>query len=154
LAQLLLTELIFVHVTMAMMAYAAFSLSSIGAGLYLVNNHLLKRKKWNHLLRRLPSLGRLESFSIWLAVAGTIFLIIAMVLGVIYAYQTIGHMFWVDPKVWGSFWVVLLYGWIVYQWGRKRISGRRLAWWNALSVLAVIVNYVITRSGESFHHWF
>jgi HemX protein len=154
LARLLLKELVLVHVTMAMMAYAAFSLASIGSGLYLVNNHLLKQKKWNHLLRQLPSLGRLEWFSIWLVVAGTVFLIVAMVLGVIYSYQAIGHMFWTDPKVWGSFWVALLYGWILYRWGRKQMMGRRLAWWNALAILAVLVNYVTIRSSESFHHWF
>ncbi|MBA4541412.1 MULTISPECIES: cytochrome c biogenesis protein CcsA [Thermoactinomyces] len=154
LTHLLLKELVLIHVAMAMMAYAAFSLASIGSGLYLVNNHLLKQKKWNLLLRQLPSLGWLEWFSIWLVVGGTGFFIAAMVLGVIYSYQAIGHMFWTDPKVWGSFLVTLLYGWILYRWGRKQMMGRRLAWWNTLAILAVLINYVTMRSSDSVHHWF
>ncbi|MFC7440813.1 cytochrome C assembly family protein [Laceyella putida] len=151
--KLLLSELVFLHVTLAMMAYAAFSLASIGSSLYLVNNYLLKQKKWNHLLRRLPSLDRLEGLSAWLVVAGTSLLLTAMTLGAIYAYQTIGHQFWADAKVWGSLWVLLLYGFILWKWARRQWYGRQLAWWTSLSLLAILSNYIITRSGFSFHHW-
>ncbi|MGA8943165.1 MAG: cytochrome c biogenesis protein CcsA [Thermoactinomyces sp.] len=151
---LLLTELVFIHVTMAMMAYVAYSLASISGGLYLINNHLLKEKKWNILLRRLPSLARLESFSIWLVISGTVFLLISLILGIIYAYQTVGGLFWIDLKLWWSFLIILLYSRILYGWVRTRLTGRRLAWWNIASLLTVLLNYFITQSSATFHHWF
>jgi HemX protein len=151
---LLLTELVFIHVTIAMMAYAAFSLACISGGLYLVSNHLLKEKKWNRLLRILPSLDRLESFSIWSVVAGAVFLLISVLLGIIYGYQTVGNRLWLDPKLWGTFWVMILYGWIIWQWARTRLTGRRLAWWSSLSFLSILLNYFITQTGVSFHQWF
>lgn len=151
---LLLTELVFIHVTIAMMSYAAFSLACISGGLYLVSNHLLKEKKWNRLLRILPSLDRLESFSVWSVVAGAVFLLISVLLGIIYGYQTVGNRLWLDPKLWGTFWVMILYGWIIWQWTRTRLTGRRLAWWSSLSFLSILLNYFITRTGVSFHQWF
>lgn len=151
---LLLTELVFIHVTMAMTAYVAYSLASISGGLYLLNNRLLKEKKWNDLLRRLPSLARLEFFSIWLVITGTVFLLISLILGIIYAYQTVGGLFWIDLKLWWSFLIILLYSWILYRWVRTQLSGRRLAFWNAISFLAVMLNYFITQSSATFHHWF
>ncbi|AUS08406.1 cytochrome C assembly protein [Laceyella sacchari] len=151
--KLLLSELVFLHVTLAMMANAFFSLASIGAGLYLVNNYLLKQKKWNDLLRRLPSLDRLQGMSAWLLVLGTSLLLTAMTLGAIYAYQTIGAQFWEDAKVWSSLWVLALYAFILWKWARRQWHGRKLAWWTLLSLFAVLSNYIITRSGFSFHHW-
>jgi len=151
--KLLMQELVFVHVTMAVLAYAAFSLSSLGAGLYLLTNHLLKRKRWNRLLLRLPSLNRLDFFSHWPVVAGIAFLVASLILGEIYAYQLVGKMFWQDVKVWASLWVLGAYGWGMIQRGRSGWSGRRLAWWNLLSIFAVVFNYFINKSSLSFHHW-
>ncbi|MBA4602696.1 cytochrome c biogenesis protein CcsA [Thermoactinomyces mirandus] len=150
---LLLTELVFIHVTMAMMAYVAYSLACISGGLYLINNHLLKEKKWNNLLRKLPSLTRSETFSIWLVIAGTVFLLISLILGIIYAYQTVNGLIWMDLKLWWSFLIILLYSRILYSRVRTRLTGRRLAWWNVVSFLAVLLNYFITRSSATFHHW-
>lgn len=151
--KLLLSELVFLHMTLAMMAYAAFSLASIGSSLYLLNNYLLKQKKWNHLLQRLPSLTRLEGLSAWSVAAGISLLLTAMTLGAIYAYQTIGQAFWTDPKVWASLCVLMVYGFILWKWARREWYGRRLAWWTSLSLLTILSNYIITRSHFSFHHW-
>lgn len=151
--QLLLSELVFVHVTMAILSYAAFSLSSICAGLYLVGNYLLKKKKWNQFLRRLPSLDRLQFFSKWFVMTGTLLLVIAMILGAIYAYQTVGHTFWMDPKIWGSLLVLIVYGFVLVGWVNSGWQGRRLAWWNTLAFVVIIINYLISDSRLSFHHW-
>ncbi|SEN01093.1 cytochrome C assembly family protein [Lihuaxuella thermophila] len=153
LEKLLLSELVFVHVTMAIAAYAVFSLSSIGGILYLITNYLLKRKKWNRFLKRLPSLDQLQMFSNWLVMAGILLFLIAMILGVIYAYQTIGSSFWTDPKIMASFLVLIAYGMVFYQRTARRWHGRRLAWWNALSVGSIALNYFISDLRLSFHHW-
>src|SRR5690606_332006 len=84
--QLLLSEWIFSHVLIAVAAYAFFFMSSICAALYLVENYLLKQRKWNHLLRRLPSLTELESLSDRLVKVGVVLLSIAIFQGMFLAY--------------------------------------------------------------------
>jgi HemX protein len=153
LERLLLSDFLFVHVTMAMTAYAAFSASSICAALYLLSHYLLKQKRWNRFLMRLPSLDRLQLFARWFVMMGLPLLFLSLILGVIYAYPMWGSSFWWDSKVWGSGGVLGVYAWVWAQGVVSRWRGERLAWWNALSVLALIGNYFLSRFGFSFHHW-
>lgn len=150
---LLLSQLVFIHVTMAFLAYALFSLSAVFAALYLVGNYLLKRKKWNLTLRRLPSLGRLQQLSFRLNLFAIPLLIMAVILGMIWAYQKVAGGFWYDPKIFGSLLVLLAYGVYLYQFVVKGWNGQQLAWWGILSFLTVLVNYFISNAGLSFHQW-
>ncbi|MCS1351461.1 inner membrane protein YpjD [Mechercharimyces sp. CAU 1602] len=148
----LLTELVFVHVSMALVSYAAFSLSAVSAGLYLLVSYLLKRKKWN-LLRGLPSLDQLQSFSNRLVVIGVPFLLTALILGSLWAYQTLGALFWVDAKIFGSLLVLLVYSFHLYQRYSNRWPARQLAWWNLAVFMTIWINYFISNTGLSFHQW-
>ncbi|WP_168188586.1 cytochrome C assembly family protein [Thermoflavimicrobium daqui] len=152
--KLLLSELGFVHISLAILSYVSFSLSSICAGLYLISNYLLKKKKWNKFLFRLPSLDRLQVFSRYLVLIGTPLLLIAMILGVIWYYQMIGQLFWNDVKVWTSSLVMIVYGFVLYQWVVNRWNGRRLAWWNTIALVSILLNVLISSTRISFHHWF
>lgn len=152
-AQVLLSELVFIHVTLAFLAYALFSLSTVFACLYLVGNRLLKRKRWNQTLRRLPSLGKLQLLSHRLNMGGVPLLILALILGLIWARETLGIASWLDPKVIGSLLVLGAYSTSLYQRTRKRWGGQRLAWWNVFSFLTIVLNYLISNAGLSFHQW-
>ncbi len=52
-----------VHVGMAIISYATFTVSFIFSIMYLLQYRLLKKKKWNARLRRLGNLPKLESMS-------------------------------------------------------------------------------------------
>ncbi|PTX59371.1 HemX family protein [Melghirimyces profundicolus] len=149
----LLSELVFVHVTLAFLAYAFFSLSTVCAVLYLVGDYLLKRKQWNRTLRRLPSLGSLQLFSYRLNMLGVPLLMLAMILGIVWAYEKVGGDFWYDPKIFGSFIVLAAYSVYLYQRVARGWNGRRLAWWGVISFFTVMVNYLISNAGLSFHQW-
>ncbi|MFC4078411.1 cytochrome C assembly family protein [Salinithrix halophila] len=149
----LLSELVFIHVVMAFLAYVFFSLSTVFAVLYLIGNSLLKKKKWNQTLRRLPSLGRLQLFSYRLNMLGVPLLILALILGVIWAQQKVGGGFWFDPKIIGSLLVLAVYSVYLYQRRAGGWNGRRLAWWSVLSYFTVLGNYLISNAGLSFHQW-
>ncbi|MDR6226446.1 cytochrome C assembly family protein [Desmospora profundinema] len=152
-AKVLLSELVFIHVTLAFLAYALFSLSTVFSGLYLVGNRLLKRKRWNQTLRRLPSLGKLQLFSHRLNMGGVPLLILALILGLVWAHETLGPASLLDPKVIGSLLVLGAYSTSLYQKVRKRWGGQRLAWWNVLSFFTIVINYLISSAGLSFHQW-
>ncbi len=153
-AQMLLTELGFVHISLSILSYAAFSLSSICSSLYLLNNYLLKKKKWNRLLRRLPSLDRLQVFSRNLLLVGIPLFFIAMLLGFMWIYQLMGYLFWNDLKILFSIFVFLFYGFILTQWVRNRWHVRRIAWWNSLAILTIFLNMFVSGLPVSFHYWF
>ncbi len=148
-----ITDLIMVHITLAITAYAAFSLAGICAMLYLISHHSLKRKKWNLWVRRLPSLDQLERFLIWLVGIGLLLLFISMILGAIWAYETFGTLHWTDIKVISSITVFLIYM-ILFSMAWKRwISTTKIAWWFLLAMILIVINYFLSEVHFSFHHW-
>lgn len=150
-AELLLSELVFIHVTMAILAYAFFSLSTLFAVLFLIGNHLLKKKKWNRTLRRLPSLGRIQTFGHWLAIAGVVFLVLSLILGSIWAYQQVGSDFWQDSKVYGSLLVLIAY---LFQLRRLNSwSGPSRARLSIVAFMTIPLNILLFGAGTSFHQW-
>lgn len=148
-----ISELIFVHITLAITAYAAFSLAGICAMLYLISHHLLKQKKWNLLLRRLPSLDRLQRFSYWLVGIGVLLLFISIILGAIWAYQDYGQLHWMDIKVIGSFILFIVYLILFITAWTRWIATPKVAWLLIFSMLLLVVNYFLSRASFSFHHW-
>lgn len=153
LAKSLLSELVFIHVTMAFLAYALFTLSAATAVLYLIGSDLLKRKQWNRTLRRLPSLGSLQHFSNRMVIMGVPLLLLALILGLVWAYKKVGGGFWYDPKIFGSLMVLAAYSIYLFQRAVRGWNGQRLAWWNVISFLTVVFNYLISNAGFSFHQW-
>lgn len=151
--QLLLSKWIFIHVIFAMISYAALSLSSIFAGLYLLTNYLLKKKKGLHWLRQSPSLGQLQLLSKRLVKIGLIFLLVSISQGIIIAYHRFSIAVFIDPKTIGSLLVLLLYSWLIYLNQKKGWHGRKLAWWNFVVILSVVINYFLFSNSFSFHHW-
>ncbi|SDW25236.1 HemX family protein [Marininema mesophilum] len=149
----LLSELVFIHVVMAFIAYAFFTLATVFSILYLIGNHLLKRKKWNQTLRRFPSLGRLEAFSYRLTMIAVPLLMLAIILGLIWANQKVGGSFWFDPKIIGSFVVLVVYSVYLYKRSVGGWNGCQLAWWSVISFLMILANYMISNAGLSFHRW-
>jgi HemX protein len=148
-----ISDLIFVHITLSITAYAAFSLAGICAMLYLISHHLLKRKKWNLLLRRLSSLDQLDRFSFWLVGIGLLLLFISMILGVIWAYQIYGQFQWTDIKVISSIALLIVYSILFSMAWTRWISTQKVAWWLIIAMILVVMNYFLSQTSFSFHHW-
>lgn len=55
----LVSELLVIHITMAILSYGAFSLSFVFSVLYMFQYHLLKKKKWGKWLLRIEDLSKL-----------------------------------------------------------------------------------------------
>lgn len=153
LAERLVSELLLIHITMAIFSYGAFSLSFVFSLLYLIQYDLLKRKKWNKRLLRLGDLAKLEQASYILAVIGVPMLGIALILGLQWAYIKVPDIFWYDPKIIGSFVVMAAYSVYLYVKVRKQMYGKTLAYWNIGSFLIVIINFSLFGSLSTFHFW-
>jgi HemX protein len=150
----LISELLLIHITMAILSYAAFSLSFVFSVLYLLQYDLLKRKKWGKRLRRLADLEKLERLSYILAVVGVPMLLLSLILGLQWAFLKVPGMPWYDMKIIGSF--ILLTAYSIYLYLRivKNLAGRKLAIWNTASFLIVLINFFLFGQLSSFHFWY
>lgn len=149
----LTSELLFIHITMAILSYGAFSISAVFSLLYLIQYNLLKRKKWGPRLIRIADLSKLENMSNLLNIIGVPMLLLSLILGLQWAYLKVPGMVWYDSKVIGSFIVLGVYGVYLYLRVRKGFQGKTLALWNLASFLIVLINFFLFGQISSFHIW-
>lgn len=153
LANRLISELVYVHVGMAFIAYATFTVSFIFSCMYVLQYTLLKQKKWNNRLRRLGSLQNFNSLSFGLNLFSVPFFLFALLLGYIWAYAKVDQFHWYDPKVSGSFIVLLVYSIGLYLHGSEKLQGRSIANWNIGAFFVLLINIFLFTSLSSFHFW-
>ncbi|PFO03537.1 cytochrome C assembly protein [Bacillus sp. AFS076308] len=154
LATKLVSELLLIHITMAILSYGAFSLSFVFSSLYLLQYDLLKRKKWGTRLIRLADLEKLEKLSYIFAVIGVPMLLLSLILGLQWAFLKVPGMPWYDMKIIGSFLLLSAYSIYLYLRIVKNLSGRQLAIWNTASFLIVLINFFLFGRLSSFHLWY
>lgn len=153
LAQKLVSELLMFHISLAFLAYGAFTLSFVFSILYLIQYDLLKRKKWGKRLMRIGDLTMLERLSYVLDMIGVPFLIFSLTLGIQWAFIKIPNLSWYDSKIIGSFIVLMVYSLYLYLKIRKKIYGRTLALLNIGSFMIVLINFFLFGSLSTFHFW-
>ncbi|MFS0646393.1 cytochrome c biogenesis protein [Siminovitchia sp. 179-K 8D1 HS] len=152
-AEQLMSELLFIHITMAILSYGAFSISFVFSMLYLFQYNLLKRKKWRKKLWRITDLAKLEKSSFALNVIGVPMLLLSVILGLRWAVMKLSVFHWYDPKIIGSFALLGIYGFILYLHMKKQLYGRKLALWNTAAFLLVLINFFLNSRLSTFHYW-
>jgi HemX protein len=153
-ADRLVSELLFIHITMAILSYGAFSLSFVFSILYIIQYRLLKEKKWGKRLLRIDDLSRLDHMSYVLNVIGVPMLLLGLLLGIIWAYIKIPNFHFYDAKVLGSFTVLITYGGYLYIRIVKQLQGKAIAMWNIASFLVLLINFFLFGSLSRFHFWY
>ncbi len=143
------------HVTMSILAYAAFALSFVVSLLYLAQNRWLRDRNLGTVIWRFPALDVLERMSRSSVLVGVTAMSFGMALGFVWARRLLGHWVTGDAKEIISLIVLLMYA--IYL----RLS-RQTAWRGAracrLCVLCfffvifsyTIVNFYLT----SYHRFF
>ncbi|KMY54930.1 cytochrome C assembly protein [Bacillus sp. FJAT-27231] len=153
-AEQLVSELLLIHITMAILSYAAFSLSFIFSLLYLLQYRLLKMKKWSQRLWRLGDLDKLTKFSYVSNAIGVPMLLLSLILGVIWKFIKLPDVSWYDVKIITSFILLIIYGIYLYLKVRKGLYGKSLALLNAAAFLIILINFFLVSRFSSFHFWY
>lgn len=153
LAQHLMSDLLVIHITIAFVAYAAFTISFILSMMYLIEYNMLKKKKWGKRLARFGSLSKIEQLSSWCNLVGVPLLLISLVLGVIRAYSVIAGFNWFDPKVILSFIIFGVYSLYLYQRLGENVHGKPLIYWNTVGFLLLLINVFLSEKMTNFHLW-
>ena len=149
----LVSELLLIHITMAILSYGAFSLSFVFSILYTIQYNLLKKKKWGKRLLRIEDLSKLDHMSYVLNVIGVPMLLLSLILGIIWAYIKVQNFHWYDAKVLGSFMVIITYGIYLYMRIVKELQGKSVALLNLASFLVLLINFFLFGSLSRFHFW-
>jgi len=124
------------HVTMEILAYAAFALSFVLSVIYLIQNRVLRERHLGATFWRFPALEVLERMSRSSVVVGVVALLIGMCLGLFQATRLWEGGLSLDPKVVVSVLILLIY--VGYLW-----LGRTTAWRGARASLLCILNFLV-----------
>ncbi|MFS0861750.1 inner membrane protein YpjD [Fredinandcohnia sp. 179-A 10B2 NHS] len=149
----LISELLMIHITMAILSYGAFSLSFVFSILYAIQYNLLKQKKWGKRLLRMDDLSKLDHMSYVLNLIGVPMLLLSLLLGVLWAYLKLDNFYLYDAKVLGSFFVLLIYAWYLYKRVVQKLQGKTIAFWNMGAFLLLLINFFLFGSLSRFHFW-
>ncbi len=149
----LISELLFIHISFAILSYVAFAMSFVFAILYLLLYKALKRRKWSKQFGRLPSLQQAANGMKIGIVTGIPFLFISLILGTQWATIILEEWSLFDMKIIGSFFILILYG--VVLWGMKtgKIRGNNSAWASIFAFIFVLVNFFLGSTLSGFHLW-
>ncbi len=148
------SELLFIHITFAFLAYAAFALSFVFSILYLLLYRVLKRKKWTKQFSRLPSLSKAESGMTMSVVTGIPLLFVSLILGLQWAYISLNEFSIFDFKIVNSFILLVIYIAVLFLRKRARFTGTNYAWIHVYAFLFVLINFLLGSQLSQFHFWY
>jgi HemX protein len=151
-AEQVVSELLFIHVTAALLAYGMFTISFILSVLYCIQYDLLKQKKWGRRVMRIADLAKLEHISYLLSVFGVPLLLIGLILGVQWAIIQKPDFLWYDPKIISSFIVLLVYSSFLYLRVSQKMRGKNIALLNIASFLIMLINFLLVGNFSTFHY--
>ncbi len=154
-SSVLKSNLLGLHVSSALLGFAAIGISAMYGFLYLMLYHRIKSNRFGVIYERLPNLEVLERLSFAATAIAFVFLTVAIVVGLIWLPRAFPGFSYVDPKLIGTMLI-----WLVYGIG---LVARRLAGWYGkriviLSILgfgfAIISLTVINIFFSDFHNFY
>ncbi|SNZ11467.1 HemX family protein [Terribacillus aidingensis] len=146
-----MNEVLIAHITLAILAYAFFTLSFVFAVMYVLQFQLLKQKKGYRFWTRLGDLGKLETYTFTSITIGTPLLLLSVIMGVVWAYTTAAVFYWYDWKTIGSLTVLAVYAVYLFLRLARGIRGKGLAIYTIAAFLILIINFFLLSTYSSFH---
>ena len=139
------------HVTMAILGYAALSLSFILALLYLVQNRQLRERRTGLLFSRLPALDVLDRLEHTAVAVGVSALAVSLTLGMIWAQKNWGTVW--DAKLGATLLVLLVYAVALFS-APLGLKGKKTAFVSIFGFSLVLFSYTVVNLFVSKGHVF
>lgn len=131
------------HITTNMLAYAAFGLSFILSGLFLLEQRLIRSHNWGRLFWRLPPLELLEKMSRAAIQLGLVALSLGLATGFLSTWRVFGSAWSGDPKEIWSLLVLLIYSLYLVLQSRAGWQGSRASLLSVVAFGIVIFGYTV-----------
>lgn len=149
----LISEVLFIHITTAILSYAVFALAFVFAVLYLFVYKVLKKKKWSKQFSSLPNLHQTLTGMKMSIYTGIPILFISLIFGVQWAYVALTDWSVWDVKIMGSFAVLLMYTAVIYFHHKGKLQSVEFAWMTIFAFLLTVVNFFLGSTLSQFHLW-
>ncbi|CAH0119151.1 MULTISPECIES: cytochrome c biogenesis protein CcsA [unclassified Paenibacillus] len=140
------------HVALAVCSFAALTVGTIFAGMYVYLHRKLKGKQWSDPVRRLPSLEKIDRYCYLSLVIGTPLLIMSLVVAVASVFSAGRLELLLDLKVLSTLAALILYLFYFLKRFYLRLPGNRLAYWTFICYAVMVMNVGINAL-STFHHW-
>lgn len=140
------------HVTLSVLAYAAFALAFVLSVVYLLQHRYLRRRRTGRVLWRFPPLDGLERMSRGSVRVGLIALVTGTVLGILWELRIQHHFLYTDPKVLVTIAILALYAVYLRLSLRGEWKGARASLVCVLTFLLVIFSYAVVNVYLSQFH--
>lgn len=150
----LVSELLLIHITFAILSYVAFSLSFVFSALHVILYRLLKQKKWTKQWSSLPSLEQAGLGMTISILVGIPLLFISLVLGLQWAYISLAEFSLMDMKIIGSFILLVVYSVILYRHRKGSLYGMSYALAHTYAFLLLLINFFLGSRLSDFHFWY
>ncbi len=145
-------DLLVLHILFGLASYVAFCFSFVFSLMYLVQNWLLRKKRWNRWFFQMPPLARLENYAFSSILIGLPLLLISIVLGSVWGKLTLNRYLLTDPKLLTTVGLWAMYGIFLVLRNRPGFGTRRLVWYNLVCFLGTILNFVVINGFSLVHH--
>lgn len=148
---MLIGDLLIIHVSLILISYGMFLIAFIFSMMYYIQHQILKRKKWGRKLRRFGDLSQYETLSFLFTTIAFPLLLMGLILGLLWTKITLENIPWFDAKIIGTFIVLFIYGYYLYQRGVKKMCGLSFILLNIASFLVLLINYFLASTLSTFH---
>lgn len=143
------------HITIGILAYAAFAISFLLNVIYLIQDRVLRRGRPGLAFWRFPALEALERMSRSSVWVGLVALVIGTSLGFAWMHQLTGHFGIADPKVLVTLLVLTVYAIYLSIVHAPAWRGARAALVCACNFIVVLFSYTIVNLYfTNFHRFF
>ncbi|NMO95293.1 cytochrome c biogenesis protein CcsA [Paenibacillus lemnae] len=144
--------LLVLHITLASISFTSLMVGAVFAGMYLFLHSRLKHKKWNDLIRRLPSLEMLDKYSYAAILFGIVLLVLSLSIAVVSLIREGQVLLLGDLKVITTFIVLCVYlNYFVRRTIQQR-SGLETARWALIGLAFIVLNFLLN-AWSGFHGW-
>lgn len=129
---------LFLHISALLTAYAALFFSMLANLLYLAQERRLKQKNKIGFLTWLPPLETMDRISSSTLLIGFPFMTIGLLAGSLIAQESVGAVYFLDPKVLLSFGMWLAYLFMLFVRQSVGLRGRRAVYLSSFGLLVIL----------------
>jgi len=140
------------HVTLSILAYAAFALSCVLSVMYLGEERLLRIRRIGQIVWRLPSLELLERMSHTSVIVGLATIAVGTALGFVAVDRLTGQYWFYDPKYVITLLVLLLYAAYLRLARTTAWRGARASKLCVFNFVLVVLSFTVVNLYFSQHH--
>lgn len=126
-----------IHVSSALIGYAAITIAGAFGLMYLMLYHEMKATRFGVIYKKLPTLETLERMTFTTVKLAFLFLSVAILFGFIWLHRAIAQPNYFDPKLIGTILVWVMYGFLV-------VSKMRYGWKGRKVMILSIVGFLIS----------